>query len=155
MRGALAPIGIALAIVLSLAGCSISKDAPEPVASPSGSASPTAAPDVKPTLNPSGSATDNKAYFDYINGQVLAANGSAGGRDFIDALVAAGFDKSAMQVTQDRTSVDLQADSIQFSIVFAGQCLIGQSGITGYVSTVDPLLSGGKCLIGQTRSIDW
>ena len=155
MRRALAPIGLALMIVLSLAGCSGAKDDPAPVASASASETPTAAPNVTPTLNPSASATENKAYFDYVNGQVLAANSSAGGRDFIDALVAAGFDKSAMQVTQDRTSVDLQADSIQFSIVFAGQCLIGQSGVTGYVSTVDPLLSGGKCLIGQTRSIDW
>ena len=41
---------------------------------------------------------------------------SVAGRAYIDALVAAGFDKAAMQVTPDQTTVGNPAESIQFSV---------------------------------------
>ena len=92
-----------------------------------------------------------------MNLGVVAANASAGGRDFIDALVAAGFDKSQMEVTADRTTVDLQADSVQFAVLFGGECLVGQYGPAsgGYHSAVRPALGTGGCLVGETRPIDW
>lgn len=62
-----------------------------------------------------------------------------------------------MEVTFDRTAVDLEADSIQFSVRLHGECLIGQVGPDGdgYHSIVAPLLGSGTCLIGATRQIDW
>ena len=63
-----------------------------------------------------------------------------------------------MQVTPDRTAVDLQADTIQFSVLFNGECLIGQYGPAsgGYHSigrraarAREPVCSG------ETRPIDW
>ena len=80
------------------------------------------------------------------------------GRDSIDALVAAGFAKKAMQVTQDETSVGNPADSIQFSVRWGDDfCLVGQVGpSTGQaVTTVMPQLAEGRCLVGMTRPIDW
>ena len=101
--------------------------------------------------------SDNLAFFDSVNLAVVAANDSAGGRDFIDALTAAGFDRSAMQVTADRTTVDLQAGSVQFSVRFDDECLVGQYGPEsgGYHGAVRPALGHGGCLVGQTRPIDW
>jgi hypothetical protein len=108
-------------------------------------------------LDTNGTAADNKAYFDHVNRMVLAKNPGAGGRDFIDALVAAGFHKSDMQLTVDTTTIGLKANSIQFSVRFNGGCLIGQNGegSGGYQSAVTPLLATGDCLVGDTRPIDW
>ena len=79
------------------------------------------------------------------------------GRAYIDALIAAGFDRSAMQVTPDQTTVGNPAESIQFSVRWGDECLVGQVGpATGTpVTVVVPVLGEGSCLVGQTRPIDW
>ncbi|WP_448004927.1 DUF6993 domain-containing protein [Agromyces bauzanensis] len=148
------------AIIVGTAGCTAPSPDPGPTLAPSSpvaTAPTTPAPSAPPTLRPTLSAEENLAYFDAVNLAVVAANASAGGRDFIDALVAAGFDKSQMEVTADRTTVDLQADSVQFAVLFQGECLIGQYGPAsdGYHSAVRPPLGTGGCLVGQTRPIDW
>ena len=152
----------AVVVVLGLAGCSLLPQTTTPSASPVPSvAAPvtsddpevTAAPGVRLELP----AADNLAFFDSVNLGVVAANDSAGGRDFIDALTAAGFDRTAMQVTADRTTVDLQAGSVQFSVRLGDECLVGQYGPQsgGYHGAVRPGLGHGGCLVGQTRPIDW
>jgi hypothetical protein len=80
------------------------------------------------------------------------------GRAYIDALVAAGFDRDAMQVTNDQSTVGNPVESLQFSVRWgATECLIGQVGpSTGQLVTqVMPQLAEGRCLIGATRPIDW
>lgn len=150
------------AIIVGLTGCaaSVPEATPEPTPRPTPapqSEPATPAPEAAPTLRPELSADENLAYFDSVALAVVAANGAAGGRDFIDALVSAGFDKSQMQVTADRTTVDLQADSVQFAVLFQGECLVGQYGPAsgGYHGAVRPPLGAGGCLVGQTRPIDW
>jgi hypothetical protein len=146
------------ALVVGLAACSASPlDQASASASPSTPATTRPTPSAPPTLNPQLSASENLPYFDSVNVAVVASNAEAGGRDFIDALVAAGFDKAQMQVTADRTTVDLQADSVQFSVLFQGECLVGQYGPAsgGYHSAVRPPLGTGGCLVGDTRPIDW
>lgn len=150
------------AIMIAVTGCTATSPAPTSRPTPTGTApaatgEPTPAPSAPPTLRPMLSATENRAYFDAVNQAVITANPSAGGRDFIDALVAAGFDKSQMEVTSDRTTVDLQADSVQFAVLFQGECLIGQygAGSGGYQSALRPPLGTGGCLVGDTRPIDW
>lgn len=158
----LAMTSISLAAVMLLSACATGNaeetppssipDATQPIA-----VSPEPSPSPPPELLPDKSATENLAYFDYINGQVLAEDPDAGGRAYIDALTAAGFTKKHMQVTRDTTTVGLDADSIQFSVRFDGECLIGQTGpsIDGYRSMVAGLLGTGDCLVGATRPIDW
>jgi len=148
------------AIIVGVAGCVAQPPVPTPTSSPprptpAGSSTP--APEAEPMLRPELSAGENLAYFDSLILGVLAANPSAGGREFIDALAAAGFDSSQMEVTSDRTTVDLQADSVQFAVLFQGECLVGQYGPAsgGYHSAVRPALGTGGCLVGQTRPIDW
>ena len=155
---ALAIAGAALSVAV-LSGCSIipSPD-PAPTASSSSRPTPTGEPTSAPLgLRPDLSAAENLAFFDHVNQGVVTANASAGGRDFIDALVAAGFVKTAMQVTSDQTTQGEPADSVQFSVFFNDECLIGQYGPKsgGYHGAVQSALGTGGCLIGQTRPIDW
>lgn len=149
------------AVIVGAAGCT----APVPVEptepsrpTPTGSsAAEPATPSPGTTLRPGVGASENLVFFDSVNAAVVVANPEAGGRDFIDALVAAGFDKSQMQVTADRTTIDLRADSVQFAVLFEGECLVGQYGPAsgGYHGAVRPALGAGGCLVGRTRPIDW
>lgn len=128
-----------------------------PSASAEGSAGGSATPAVEPTLVPGGTAQQNLPFFDKVNRATLAAKPEAKGRDFIDALVAAGFAKADMQVTADTTTIGLAANSIQFSVKMGDTCLLGQNGADagGYTSMTVAVLATNTCLIGQTRAIDW
>lgn len=149
---------LAASTMFALAACA-SPAPPVSSPTPTSSATPNAteAPEEAPTLLPDGTAAENLPYFDSIAAAVLAADPSAGGEAFINALVAGGFTKSDMEVGFDRTSVDLAADSVPWAIRFNGECLLGQFGPAsgGYHSAATPLLSTGTCLIGVTRPIDW
>lgn len=155
------PAVLGAGLVLALAGCfgapGGSPTASSAGESPAPTAAPTTAPTVVPSLRPELSAEENLAYFDQVNQAVVAADPGALGRDFIDALAAAGFDKAQMQLTSDTTTLDAPADSVQFAVAFQGECLVGQYGPAsgGYHGAVRPALGTGGCLIGQTRPIDW
>ncbi|MET0726352.1 MAG: hypothetical protein ABWY36_08375, partial [Leifsonia sp.] len=142
------------AIALAVTACGSPSPSPSKSPSPSPTSStPTATPVEAPVLRPLLSADENKEFFDYVAAGVIAANSSAGGRDFIDALVAGGFDRTQMQVTPDRTAVDLAADSVQWSVLFQGECLIGQYGPAsgGYHGVLVAPTGQGTCLVGETR----
>jgi hypothetical protein len=135
-------------------------DSPSATASPSAAASasptPTATPD--PVLVPEGTAADNLPLFAAVTAKVWASPDQVKGRAYVDALVAAGFAKDRMQVTADRTTVGNPVESLLFSVAWGDkECLIGQVGpSTGDpVTEVMPQLAEGRCLIGETRPIDW
>ena len=144
--GRLAVLVVGLAF--TLCACAPEPVTPMPVPTQEPSASASAAPDE--------SAEGQRPLFDATNNATVTRLGSAAkGRDFIDALVAAGFDKSAMQLTPDVTAINLNADNIEFSVQIDGDCLIGQYGNIGYASAILPAVSTVGCLIGNTRPIDW
>lgn len=129
---------------------------PLPTSSPHSTNAPSSEPDPDPTLLPGGTALANLDYFDFVNNRLLAVNGNPAGEAIIDNLVAAGFDKAAMQVTPDKTAVlNGPADSIEFSVRTSDDCLIGQFAGGTYRSLIGPVLSDGGCLVGKTRPIDW
>lgn len=154
----------AVAAALVLAGCATT---PEPAPAPTGSAQPAppssaapapsvSKPEVTATFDPSGTAEANKDYFDQTLQAMLAENRKASSHDFVDTLAAAGFDKQAMEVTFDRTTVDLEADYIIVSVKTSdNKCLIGQRSTRGYKSIIAEPMSTGKCLIGKTQEITW
>ncbi|TAM70212.1 MAG: hypothetical protein EPN48_07300 [Microbacteriaceae bacterium] len=154
-----------IVLAITLAGCTGSPSTPNATSTSASTSIPTrtetpsrtATPAPAPTLRSGLSAADNRAYFDFVNQKTLAAHPEPIGRDFIDALVAAGFAKADMQVTADKTTIGLTPGSIQFSVRFNGQCLIGQYGPNGvgYHSEVAKPVSTGNCLIGDTSPIDW
>jgi hypothetical protein len=87
---------------------------------------------------------------------LLASNPKPTGREFIDNLVKAGFDKANMEVTPDKTAIGLTADAIEFSVKFGKECLVGQKGEEfGFTAVVVPVIETGTCLVGKTRAIDW
>jgi hypothetical protein len=148
---------IALAALLSgcVGGAPAGSATHTPTPTPTGTSSST--PTAAVQLYPNGTAQENLPFFDQVNRATLAAKPDAVGRDFIDALVTAGFSKPDMQLTVDTTTIGLKANSIQFSVRMGQSCLIGQNGADagGYNSEVVPVLSDGGCLIGQTKPIDW
>ena len=110
-----------------------------------------------PVLNRGRDGGRQSALLRSIVAAVWAGPDNVSGRAYIDALVAGGFDKSAMQVTKDQSTVGNPAESIQFSVLWAGECLVGQVGpATGSpVAIVLPPVGADECLIGDTRPIDW
>ncbi|MUN08440.1 hypothetical protein GLX25_15110 [Agromyces luteolus] len=153
MAACVAACVAAAGVALALAGCtgSDARDAastPGPPTSPA----PTATDGDAPADEPATGALDELGRFDEVNRAVIAADAAAGGRAFLDALAAAGFDRSAMQVTSDTTTLGEPADSIQFSVRIGDRCLIGQYGPAsdGYRSAERPGLGSGGCLVGAT-----
>jgi hypothetical protein len=140
---------VALAVV-ALTGCTSGEAAPSPTPTVDGA---TPAPD--PTLSAESTTDEAKAFFDMTVSRHLEAGGAGDGRTVVDTLVVAGFDKSAMQVTADTTSIGREADTVQFSVLWGDDCLVGQTGATGFASEVAPVLGTGTCLVGTTRTIDW
>ncbi|WP_292899084.1 hypothetical protein [Microbacterium sp.] len=151
---------LALAAALALAGCTPVTPEVAPTVTPPSASAPTAsssAPPVAPSFVADGSAADNLPLFTQVVQTVWAGPDRAAGRAYVDALVAAGFDKAAMQVTADQTTIGNAAESIEFSVRWQDDCLVGQVGpsISDPVAAVLPGLTAGGCLIGQTRAIDW
>ncbi len=142
--------------VIALAGCTVPEPSPSTTASATATATEEPFADA-PELVPDGTADDNLPFFAEIVAQVWNGPDQASGRAYIDALTAAGFDKAAMEVTADESTVGNAAESIQFSVRWGDECLVGQVGpATGApVSVVLPGLPDGGCMLGQTRPIDW
>jgi hypothetical protein len=144
----------------ALAGCVQSNSAAEPSASPKpASASPIPTPSSTsaaiPVYDPEGSAAQNLAYFNRVGHALLDHDEGADGQTIVNYFVAHGFDKKNMEITPDKTSIGLAAWNIEFSVKMNGTCLIGQAGNVKFESTTAPVMSTGKCLIGQTRTINW
>ena len=154
-RALLAP---ALLGALLLSACTQSPAAPEPTPTAvTESGDPDAAP-ATPTVSPvdpDGTAEAALPAFEATAGGVVAADPNAQGRALVDALVAAGFPKDRMEVTADATPLGNSVDSILVSVHMPDACLIGQRAQDGFSAHVEPALSSGRCLVGQTRAIDW
>lgn len=174
-RSAVTAATLGIAVTLTLTGCGASDSQVEPssaAVNPSGELetepdteteteaepAPDAEAEPAPTparFDPDGTVDENLAIFDEVNARLLAADSSPGGRAIVDNLVAAGFDRAAMEVTRDTTPIGRQADSVQFSVRVGDGCLVGQASDSGYVGIVGPVLGGSRCLIGEVRPIDW
>lgn len=116
-------------------------------------------PAEKPVLHPDGTAEQNRAFFAETLRAYALGDAPVEGRPLVDALAGAGFAKSAMQVSFDRTKTGLVADNIFVSVRFGTDCLIGQvlTGDRKIYTEVAPAVGPGAklCLIGETRPIDW
>lgn len=165
-------IAAVLTLALVATGCAEAGDAPGEVApsvSPSASAptatataedspTPSPAPAADPTgFDPDADVEQNLKVFRSVIEDVWSGDGRNRGRTYVDALVAAGFSVSAMELTDDTTTIGNAAETIQVAVLWRQQCLIGQVGpATGEpVAVAVPALAEGRCLVGETRPIDW
>ncbi|MGK0720653.1 DUF6993 domain-containing protein [Leucobacter sp. W1478] len=151
-------------LVLGLSGCFLVEPSGNPespsLSEPNTSVTETDAnEDASAQLLPGAGAAENLPYFRQVLRQFSEGGEAVEGRPIVDALVAAGFDRATMQVSFDRSKTDLVADSILVSVLFEGECLLGQivTEDRSTVATVAPALTEGQnlCLIGNTRPIDW
>ena len=151
----LAAVAAALTAALLLGGCADGAG-PGPTRTSVGVDGATETERAPLEYVPGGTAAENKAYFDEVLGAVVAADSAAGPRDLVDALVGAGFDKAAMQVTAAETAIGLDPDMVIVAVRMPGdECLLGQRGTRGYSSAIQPVFSTGECLIGKPDPIDW
>lgn len=116
-------------------------------------------PATAPELFPEGTAEQNLPYFQESLRLFSVGDAPVEGKPIVDQLAGAGFDKSTMQVSFDRSKTDLVADSIYVSARFGDQCLLGQVVVAdrSFVAVAEPAVGPEKniCLIGATRPIDW
>jgi hypothetical protein len=150
---------LALTLAVPLAGCAPVGQAPSSTTGSPATTGATQSPATAspaPTLVPGGTADDNLPLFRAVTARVWSSDQRASGRAYIDALVAAGFDRGAMQLTEDHSTVGNPAESFQFSVRWGdAECLVGQVGpSTGDpVTAVLPQLDAGACLIGKTAPV--
>jgi hypothetical protein len=145
---------VALAFVLALAGCVPTPPSPMPTPTQSATTAPTPTAPAAPALIEGGTAAENQPYFDQLNLAYFTQYGTGESAGIVENLAGGGFRKQDMQVTADRTAIDLAVDSIVVSVRLKGECLIGAFQPSfGYKSTIAPLLGTGDCLIGTTVPI--
>lgn len=148
---ATAVLGVALALSACVTGPA------ELVATPTASRptpTPTPTPTADPELVPGGTAGQNRPYFEFVIEQLLATTPQPASLVIVDTLAAAGFDRTAMEVTADTTRVGDPADSILFSVLIDGQCLLGQVAQGALQTELADVLGSGRCLVGRTLSLD-
>lgn len=104
---------------------------------------------------PGGTAEQNLLPFEQILQRIAGSDPATPGGAVVDALVAVGFTRDAMQLTADKTSAGLEADSVQVSVKLADACLIGQYGPKsgGVHAMVAAPISTGACLVGRTKPV--
>jgi hypothetical protein len=145
----------ALVLAVALAGCSSPAPAPSTSTTPPTAAGETPVPTpTQSAYDPDATADENLAFFDAAVEPLTDVKNLPAGADVIDALVGAGFEESAMELTPDKTAIGLDADSIEFSVKINGQCIIGQFGSFGYRSIIAAILATDTCLVGKTVTLD-
>lgn len=155
-RELIASLGAALALVTALSGCTVLEPSvPErPVVSEN-----LTEPEQVPEFVPGGTAEENLPFFTEVLRGFAVGTMPVEGQPLVDSLITAGFDRSLMQVSFDRSKTNLVADSILVSVLAGTGCLIGQvnSADRTFVAVVEPALTAAQnvCLIGNTRPIDW
>lgn len=142
--------------ILLLAGCAQLQSIVEPDA-PKRAQVAAAAPEA--VYDPAGGAAGNEAYFARIAKEYAESNAEFTGVALVNKFAEAGFDKANMQVSFDKTKINLDADALFLAVRFQSECLIAQIGRAkrDYVTFRAPTVGGSqmRCLIGDTRKIDW
>lgn len=144
----------ALAVLVAVPGCFLIEGP-----TPDAPARETLAPPPDPEFFPEGSAEDNWPYFGSVLTKFSDGEAEVNGENIVNALVDAGFEVGAMQVSFDTTETALVSDNIFVSVLIGDQCLVGQvvTADREVIAEVMPAVGPQTdiCLIGETRVIDW
>lgn len=149
-------ISLVAIAVLTVSGCA---QVQEVLAPAQPERKQTAAADAATVYDPAGGAVGNQAFFARIAQEYAASDVELNGETMVNAFAAAGFNKEDMQVSFDKTQINLDTDAMFLAVRFEQECLIAQVGRAkrDYVTNLAPALGADKtkCLIGKTREIDW
>lgn len=159
------PILLIVTLAGLATGCSQSSPTAQPSVQPNtpsatqASSDPAATAAPLTTFQPVSGPAENLVLFDALAQQTLSTIQDPSGDDFVNALIAAGAQVSAMQLTSDQTTEGKRVDSVFWSLLIDDDCMVGQyrpleqdPEKPKYVSTVLAPV-GGKCLIGETDPV--
>jgi hypothetical protein len=148
-------ISVTVVSILALSsGCAESAENPRPTDLVSLAPSPTPTPAEDPELVLGGTAGQNRPYVEFVMDRLIAISPEMTSLEIADTLVAAGFERTSLQVSEYATRVGSRADSILFSILVDGECLLGQVADGAVTTSIGDVLGTGKCLVGRTASLD-
>lgn len=106
-----------------------------------------------------GNADENFPIFVQTLDRVSRDDGVVAGREIVQHFESAGFDRSTMQVSRDRTRMDLDPESMFVSVRFGEDCLVGQLVMNDRSVSAEVMPAVGPsndiCIIGLTQPIDW
>lgn len=152
--------GIALLVMMSIAGCSV----PSAPASPA-AASAAATPDVTASSSAPGPSQN-------LPGDGITASADASAPDIKDtvqaalqtligstlqpsreqirtSLAEAGFAPATVEVSAPRTPTGLAVDAMDVGVLRGGQCVMAQIRSGKVEAAVLPALTSGRCFIGK------
>ncbi|QHC59381.1 hypothetical protein [Rathayibacter sp. VKM Ac-2760] len=144
-------------ISAALSGCSPASVPSEGSAVSSSPASPLPIADTTGATSP----LDFES-FNTINRNTIFSKGEPRGADLADALIAAGFARSNVEVTADSTTEGKRADAIFVAVKSGETCFVGQyrtkasgeDGDTKYLGASVAPLATGRCLIGDPVPVE-
>jgi hypothetical protein len=146
-----------LGAVFLLVGCQTTVDAPLPAGSGGAEAEESAevAPEFIPERREGGTARENQPHVDWVVEKAIkTSNARLPGLEVVDRLVDAGYSLDLMELTPDMSLIKLPVDSTTVAIRFDQECVLVQWGEDWYASSVEPVVAGGTCLLGETVSLD-
>lgn len=137
-----------------VAGCAsesepvVATDVPPPVAAIESD------PEFVPEFVADGGARENQAFLDYTIQQGFGSPDDRSGLAVIEVLRQAGFADDSLEVTRDMSLIELPVESVTVAVRFGDECYLGQWGSAWFVSQIEPVVATGRCLVGETVSLD-
>lgn len=145
---------VLLSSLFLLVGCSsepdieATPDLPPPIAAVEGE------PEFIPEFVTDGGARENQAFLDYTIQQSFESAEDRSGRAVVDVLRQAGFSDDSLEVTRDMSLIELPVESVTVAVRFGDECYLGQWGSDWFVSQIESVVATGRCLVGETVSLD-
>lgn len=134
-----------LALAVGLAGCSVTPegDAGVPATGAGATAPGTEASAPAVSGDPAVGAVENELR------KLAGLDPEPDSAGMTGAFAAAGFDPATVEVSADRTPTGLEVDAMRAAVVSDSQCIFGEVRDGTVTVTVLPVLSSGRCFIGD------
>jgi len=107
-------------------------------------------PNFQPAVDPTSAQANQRLFVILLEQGIVAEGISASPRSTAERLQAAGFDIEGIEWTDGSTAIGLLSDTVFVSAQVAGECIVGQYGVSIQTIAVSvmPLLPAGGCLVG-------
>ncbi|MFE4195256.1 DUF6993 domain-containing protein [Paenarthrobacter sp. NPDC056912] len=125
--------------------------APNTPAAVAPAVSPTASPSIEPSISADPAVAATTSAVESTLKNLVAGNPKPDREAVRAALVSAGIPKSNVEVSASRTPTGLDVDAMEAAALTGQSCVMGQIRDGGVVVSVLPVLSSGKCFVGDAR----
>ncbi|WP_284976451.1 hypothetical protein [Arthrobacter sp. efr-133-TYG-104] len=138
-----AAASVMIAVVFSSTSCAATPPAGPQVSSVGPDSTPT------PSLDPAVAASES--LMESTLKGILARNPKPDQEALRAALVAAGIPAANVEVSVSRTPTGLDVDAMEAAALTGASCVMGQIRDGGVAVSVLPVLTTGKCFVGDSR----